>query len=211
MKNNLQYFIILSVSTILLSILLKYLLNIDELVLNIYGDELTQKQINQLSESQNKWSWIIYIMTPLIILMRTSLVAICLRIGLFIYDIENKTKSKDIFRVALVGEFVLLAVVCSKLLYFYFIKTDYTLEVIQQFSPLSYTNFLDISKVEPWLIYPLQTINLFEIAYFFVLVYGLHKLLKNKYAKSFEIVAVSYGSGLAIWLGLVMFLTLNMS
>jgi hypothetical protein len=82
---------------------------------------------------------------------------------------------------------------------------------IQQFYPLSYTNFLDVSTLEPWLVYPLQTINLFEIGYFFVLVYGTHKLLKNKYAKSFEMVAVSYGTGLLIWIGLAMFLTLNLS
>jgi hypothetical protein len=36
-------------------------------------------------------------------------------------------------------------------------------------------------------------------------------LLKNKYIKSFEIIAISYGLGLTIWLGLVMFLTLNVS
>lgn len=82
---------------------------------------------------------------------------------------------------------------------------------IQQFYPLSYINFLDIENIEPWLIYPLQTINLFEIAYFFVLVYGVHKLLKNNYWKSFEITAASYGTGLVIWLGLVMFLTLNLT
>ena len=82
---------------------------------------------------------------------------------------------------------------------------------MQQYYPLSYINFLDLEKIQPWLIYPLKTINLFEIAYFFVLVYGLWKLLKNKFSKSLEIVAVSYGSGLVIWLGLVMFLTLNMS
>lgn len=109
------------------------------------------------------------------------------------------------------GEFLLALVGFSKFLYFYFIKIDFTLLELKQFYPFSYTNLLDLSNIEPWLIYPLQTINLFEIGYFFVLVYGLHKLINNKYAKSFEIVAISYGAGLAIWLGLVMFLTLNIS
>jgi hypothetical protein len=136
---------------------------------------------------------------------------LCLSIGVFFYDTENKIKFKQFFRIALLGEFVLLLVGYFKFTYFYFIKTDFTLADIQQYYPLSYTNFLDVATLEPWLVYPLQTINLFEIGYFFVLVYGVHKLLKNKYAKSFEMVAVSYGTGLIIWLGFVMFLTLNLT
>jgi hypothetical protein len=120
-------------------------------------------------------------------------------------------KFKDFFRIALLGEFVLVLVGVFKFGYFYFIKTDFTLKDLQQYYPLSYVNFLDVENLEPWLLYPLQTINLFEITYFFVLVYGLHKLLKNKYWKSFEMVTVSYGTGLVIWLGLVMFLTLNVT
>jgi len=106
---------------------------------------------------------------------------------------------------------VLVLVGLFKFGYFYFIKTGYTFQDLQQYYPLSYINFLDLSKLQPWLIYPLQTINLFEVAYFFVLVYGLWKLLKNNYWKSFEIVAVSYGTGLFIWIGFVMFLILNLT
>ena len=141
------------------------------------------------------------------------MVAICLSVGNFLYNINETTspKFKQFFRIALIGEFVLLFVGVFKFGYFYFIKAGFTLLDIQQYYPLSYINFLDIESLQPWLVYPLQTINLFEIAYFFVLVYGMWKLLKNKYWKSFEIVAVSYGTGLVIWLGLVMFLTLNMT
>jgi len=44
-----------------------------------------------------------------------------------------------------------------------------------------------------------------------VLVFGLRKLLQNTFTKSLEMVAVSYGTGLLIFMGLVMFLTLNMT
>lgn len=206
-----QLFIILVLLYIVTLIINNKVLKTDELIINFYSEQFVKEQIEELIINQKKWYWLPYAMIPLIILIRTSLVALCLNIGLFFYDIENKIKFKQLFKTALLGEFVLVLVGHFKFLYFYFIKTDFTLLNLQQFHPLSYTNFLDLNKLEPWLIYPLQTINLFEIAYFFVLVYGLHKLLKNKYFKSFEIVAVSYGSGLVIWLGLVMFLTLNMS
>lgn len=210
MKQN-HLLIILILLTILSGCIFKYLLNIDELVYNFYSEKLTQEKISQLLKVQKKWEWFGYVIMPLIVLLRSSLVAMCLSIGMFFYNMESKLKFKHFFKVALLGEFVLVLVGFVKLLHFLFIKTDYTLEDIQQFYPISYINFLDIKNLEPWLIYPLQTINLFEIAYFFVLVYGVHKLLKNNYWKSFEITAVSYGTGLVIWLGLVMFLTLNLT
>ena len=184
-------------------------LNTKELLYNFYAEQLAQEQVEKLFKSQQKWAWVGYAIIPLVVLLRSSLVALCLSVGVFFYNMEHTFKFKQFFRIALIGEFVLVLVGAFKLGYFYFIKTDYTLQDLQQYYPLSYINFLDLEKIQPWLVYPLQTINLFEIGYFFVLVYGLQKLLKNKFLKSVEMVMASYGTGLIIWLGLIMFLTLN--
>jgi len=143
--------------------------------------------------------------------LRSILVALCLSVGVFFYDIERKIAFKKYLRIALTGELVLVLVGLFKFGYFYFIKTDFTLQDLQQYYPLSYINFLDRTNLQPWLIYPLQTLNLFELAYILVLVLGLRKLLQNTFTKSLEMVAVSYGTGLLIFMGLVMFLTLNMT
>ncbi len=214
MKISFNNYIVLAIVIIIafISILfIKFGLKFDALIYNFYSEQFAQDQVEKLLESQQKWAWLGYAIIPLLILIRSGLVALSLSIGVFFYDMEQKIAFKHFFRVALIGEFILALVGYFKFGYFYFVKTDYTLQDLQQYYPLSYINFLDIKKLEPWLIYPLQTINLFEVAYFFVLVYGMHKLLKNKYWKSFEIVALSYGTGLAIWLGLVMFLTLNVT
>lgn len=210
-KSNYLLFFLLIVFNLIIVFFTNYLLNTNDLLVNFYSEELAKDQLEQFLESQQKWAWIGYSILPLLILIRTSLVSFCLSIGLFLYDIENKINFKQFFRIAVIGEFVLVFVGVFKSLYFYFIKTEYSLQDLQQFYPLSYINFLDVENIEPWLVYPLQTINLFEITYFFVLVYGMHKLLKNNYWKSFEITAASYGTGLLIWLGLVMFLTLTIS
>ncbi len=213
MKRNkllLNYTIII-ILTIIQGYLIQRSLNIKELIVNSLIEDFTRNQINEIIDSQQKWEWLGFAIVPLLVLIRSSLVALCLSVGVFFYEMERKIPFKNFFRIALVGEFVLVLVGYFKLGYFYFIKTDYTLQDLQQYYPLSYINFLDLAKIQPWLVYPLQTINLFEIAYFFVLVYALWKLLKNNYSKSFEIVSVSYGGGLLIWLGLVMFLTLNMT
>ena len=209
--NNFSLFFLLLVFNLLIVFFTNYLLNTEDLLINFYSEQLAKDQLEQLLENQQKWAWLGYAILPLLILIRVSLVSFCLSIGLFLYDIENKIQFKQFFRIALVGEFVLVFVGVFKLIYFYFFKIEFTLQELQQFYPLSYINFLDVENLEPWLVYPLQTINLFEIMYFFVLVYGMHKLLKNNYWKSFEITAASYGTGLLIWLGLVMFLMLNIS
>ena len=209
--NNIGLLLIIVLYSSLISYILSCFLNNEELIYNFYSELLAQDKIEEFIKSQKKWAWVGYAIIPLLILIRSSLVAFCLSIGLFFYETENAIKFKQVFRVALLGEFVLVLVGVFKLSYFYFIKSDYTLQDIQQFYPLSFINFLDVENLEPWLVYPLQTVNLFEITYFFVLVYGMHKLLKNTYWKSFEITADSYGTGLLIWLGLVMFLTLNIS
>ena len=210
--SNFFYFILLVVLLTAGVFLSKQFLNTKELLYNFYSEQFAQEQLEKLLENQQRWAWLGYAIIPLVVLLRSSLVALCLSVGNFFYNMNEVElpKFKDFLRIALIGEFILVLVGYFKFIYFVLIKTDFTLQDLQQYYPLSYINFLDIDSLEPWLIYPLQTINLFEIAYFFVLVYGLHKLLKNKYWKSFEMVAVSYGTGLVIWLGLVMFLILNM-
>ncbi|WP_299106092.1 hypothetical protein [uncultured Tenacibaculum sp.] len=208
-KNN--WLLLVIVLNLVLTFSSSHLLDLNRLTFDFYSSFLEENQVEDFINTQKKWEWLGYVIMPFVILLRSSLVAVCLSVGLFFYDIQNKIKFKDFFKVAILGEFVILSVGIVKLLYFLYIKVDYTLQDVQQYYPLSYINFLDVSKMEPWLIYPLQTINLFEIAYFFVLVYGVHKLLKNNFWKSFEITAASYGSGLTIWLGLVMFLVLNLT
>ncbi|KAB1159655.1 hypothetical protein F7018_04920 [Tenacibaculum aiptasiae] len=209
--NNFKFFLILFSLYILSVFINNYFLGMDRLVYNDLIESFTQDQVDAIIANQKKWEWLGFVIIPLIIITRSSLVAICLSVGAFFYDLDKDLKFKLFLNITLQGEFVLVLVVYFKLFYFAFVKNDFVLRDVEEYYPLSYINFLDIGSLTPWLIYPLQTINLFEVVYFFVLVYGLHKLLKNKYWKSFEIVAVSYGTGLAIWLGLVMFLILNIT
>lgn len=211
LKNNFFLFFLISITSIIIVFITNNYLKTSELFYNTYVDSFSSQQIKEIIRIKQKWFWTGYFVIPISILIRASLASICLNIGLFFYEKNISVKFKKLLRITLFGEIVFALVSCIKFVYFYFFNIDFTIKDIENFHPISYTNLLDINKIDPWLIYPLQTINLFEIAYFFVLVYGLHKLLKNKYMKSFEIVAVSYGTGLVIWLGLVSFLTLNLT
>ncbi len=209
MRNNLYLFFLVIGLFFLTIYLSTNILSSEQLVYDFYSELLTEEKAEELIESSKKWWWVSYALIFIIVLVRSSLVALCLSIGLLFYDMERDLGFKKIFNVALTGELILVLVGFFKIFYFVFFKENYSFQDIQEFSPLSYISFLDITKIEPWLIYPLQILNLFEVGYFFVLVYGLHRLLNNKYWKSFEIVALSYGTGLTIWVGIVMFLILN--
>jgi len=189
------------------------MLNTDELIFNSLGEQLTPVQIHKLLQSQEKWAWMGYAIIPLLIFVRTSLVATCLSIGYYLYHINDlkAMKFKYFFNIAIQAEVVLLLVGVSKLVWFNYIDTTFTLQDLQQFYPLSVVNFLDMQNIDTWLLLPLQTLNLFEVVYWFALAYGLFELIKGKFWKSFEITMVSYGTGLVIWVVCIMFFTLNMS
>lgn len=211
LKNNYFLFFTSGLLLSLVASLTSSFLSTEEVLYNFYLENYAQEQVEEIIEQQQKWSWLGYAIIPLFVLIRSSLVALCLSIITFFYEMEHPFKFKQFLRIALVGEFVWVFVSIVKFAYFYWFQTEFTLEEFQQYFPFSFTNYLDLETLDPWFVYPLQTVNLFEVLYFFVLVYGMHKLLKNKYWVSFERVAIGYGTGLLVWLGLTMFLILNMS
>ena len=204
---NLYLFFFLCLFSLTLGFLTKVILNMDELVINSLLEKFTNSQIQHVIESKNKWEWVEYPVISLLILLRSSIVATCISIGYYLYHIDDdiNIKFNHFFKIALQAEIVLLLVGVSKLFWFMFIDTSYTLQDLQQFYPLSITNLLDVQNIDAWLLYPLQTINLFEVAYWFALAYGLFEIIKGKFWKSFEITMVSYGTGLVIWVVCIMF------
>jgi hypothetical protein len=122
--------------------------------------------------------------------------------------------------VVLKAEFIFILVALVKIFWFLFFQTTYTLQDIQSFYPLSALNILGYKGLDAWYIYPLQTLNLFELAYWLLLSYYIGKMAspiknseQNKYPIDFglKIVASSYGTALLLWVCIVMFFTLNYS
>mgnify|MGYP003395149940 CR=1 FL=1 len=72
-------------------------------------------------------------------------------------------------------------------------------------------NIIGFKGLEPWLIYPLQTLNLFEIAYIIYLSYQIGYLTKTNADNGLKIVSYSYVPALFLWVVVVMFFTLNYS
>tara|TARA_B110000503_G_scaffold137127_1_gene220780 strand:- start:911 stop:1537 length:627 start_codon:yes stop_codon:yes gene_type:complete len=208
MKKKYTFFILI-ILYLLLSILSKYILNTEKLIVNNLSDFLTQNQIDTIIDNRKSWSWLSYALLPLLLLLKVSIIASILDVGCFFF--EKEIKYKRLFNIVTQAEFVFILVIIFKTTWFYSFQTNYTLEDLQTFYPLSALNIVGSQGLKTWFIYPFQVLNLFEVAYWFVLAYLIGKEINDTTEKGLSIVASSYGVGLLIWVVGVMFLTLNMS
>ena len=207
--NNYLLLLILSILTVLFGLISNELLDSKKLILDSLATQFTHQQINKIIDFQNKWEWVSFVLIPFLLLIKTSVIAAIIDIGCFFFN--KDIKYKKLFNIVIKAEFVFLLVVVFKTLWFYWFKEDYTLEDLQYFYPLSAINITGYQDLQAWFVYPLQVLNLFELAYWFILAYLLGKALNENTDKGLGIVASSYGVGLLIWVVAVMFFTLNMS
>ncbi len=198
----------LVISTVLLTILTQYLLDTDALLYNSLSDQIAEEQVNAILENGQKWRWLGYIILPLILLLKISLISITLYAGAFLFD--KKIAYKRLFLIVTKAEYIFLIVALIKLVWFV-VQQEYTLEDVQYFYPLSALNIVGYEGLSTWFIYPFQTLNLFELAYWIILAWLIGKEIKITIDKALGLVASSYGSGLLIWIVAVMFFTLNAS
>ena len=197
----------------------KSLLNLDNLLIDSLSSSYSYEQINEYLNFQKKWEWFSYLIIPILLLIKMSIIASIIYIGAFFHS-KAKVTFKQLFNAVVKAEFVFLGVGVLKIIWFYFFQTNYTLEDLQYFYPLSALNIVGYKGLDTWFIYPLQTLNLFELAYWFLLAYYVGKIAsptKNKEENNYpidfglKIVASSYGSALLLWIVVVMFFTLNYS
>ena len=209
-------FILVVTISILTHYVSKNFLENEKLFISFLSEKLSLKQIKDFIIYQKKWQWLSYAIIPLLLLIKTSLIASILYVGTFFYS-KVRVTFKQLFNTLVKAEFVFLGVGVLKILWFYFFQTNYTLEDLQYFYPLSALNIVGYKGLDAWFIYPLQVLNLFELAYWLLLSYFIGKLAFTEKDKGkpmdlgFKIVARSYGSALLLWVVVVMFFTLNYS
>ena len=196
--------------------LLKELLKLDQLTYNKLTETLSFNQVEKILQFQKKINNWLYLVLPLLMIFKIFLISSVLYIGTFFYS-KAKVTFKQLLNAVIKAEFVFLGVGVLKIIWFYFFQTNYTLEDLQYFYPLSALNIVGYQGLDAWFIYPLQVLNLFELAYWLLLSYFIGKLAFTEKDKGkpmdlgFKIVASSYGSALLLWVVVVMFFTLNYS
>jgi len=203
---------------ILFCLLLFFFLNIfsiqylflsdSRIIFQTYGQQLSAIRITKMIEQSQKWQWLGYVFIPIVVLMRVSFTAICLYIGLFVADL--KARFRDLFKVALLADFVFVLAGLVKLVILIFYKEINTLTDLQ-FQPLSLMQLFDKDSVDALVVYPLSLISIFELLYWLALGWLLTRVVEKPLGSSLKTVASSYGTGLLLWVLFVMFLTVNLS
>lgn len=212
MKNIIIY-IFISFAYILLVLLDKKIIQTDSKIFDFLAKDYPSSVVQNYMESQKKWWWVSYVTTPVLIGIKVLLVAFCLNFVKIISEKLEDVKFRDILTVVLIAEFVFVIAGFYKFFNFYLIDTDYTLETLQTYYPLSLINYKEAISTEKWLAYPLQLANVFELMYWGVLAWGIWQLADKKisYQRSLGYVALTYGVGLLFWVGVVCFLILSVS
>lgn len=211
-----SYFIILALITILINLVFPIVIDSRKILVEVLSLNFNKFQIDNYLKFQEKWQWVSYIIIPIFLFIKSIIISSILYIGTFFYG-KAKITFKQLLVEVIKAEFAFLGVGVCKIIWFYFFQTNYTLEDLQYFYPLSALNIVGYQGLEPWFIYPLQVLNLFELAYWLMLAYFIGKLAFTEKDKGkpmdlgLKIVASSYGSALLLWVVVVMFFTLNYS
>ena len=191
----------------------KSYISTDSKIFDFLAKDYPSSVVQNYMESQKKWWWVSYVTTPVLIGIKVLLVAFCLNFVKIISEKLEDVQFRDILTVVLIAEFVFVIAGFYKFFNFYLIDTDYTLETLQTYYPLSLINYKEAISTEKWLAYPLQLLNVFELMYWGILAWGIWQLADKKisYQRSLGYVALTYGVGLLFWVGVVCFLILSVS
>lgn len=187
----------------------------EDIYFQSFGTQLTLERIDKMVESAKTWEWVGYAILPVIVLLRIFYTSIFLFIGIFFTELT--IEYGKLFKIALLADFVYVLAGLVKLVILIFFKEVNTLQDLQ-FQPLSVMELFNAKSIDPLFVYPLSLLNVFEFSYFLVLAWLLVGVINEaseertlRFGQSLKLVTTSYGSGLLLWVLVVMFITLNLS
>lgn len=211
MKNILLFLTIITLFGIL-TFLDKQFISTNSKIFDFLTKDYPNEVVQNYMESQKKWWWVNYALIPILIGIKVLLVSFCLNfIKLFDLPGLEKVKFSEFVFLVLIAEFVFIIAGFYKFINFYWVNTDYTLESLQTYYPISLINLQEHISTEKWLAYPLQLVNLFELFYWGILAWGIWELSEQKisFKKSLGLTTITYGIGLLFWVSVVSFFILN--
>jgi hypothetical protein len=198
------------VSLNLLVIFLSQNILINDIVFfNTYSEQLTYDRSMELFQLMKSYSWVSYILVTVFLLLKFTAIAVLLYIGVYFNDIHRELPLGRIFKMVIISESIFVTASIFKLLWFAFFAGNYTLDDISFFYPLSLINLFNRSEVATYWVYPLQTVNLFQLLYVLLLSFGLSKVGSVKKSLAEKVVLSTYVPAIAVWISLIMFFTID--
>lgn len=146
----------------------------------------------------------IYFFSAAYLMVKMVLITIIMNTVLYLYGII--ISFKKIFKAVVCAEFIFFLPATLKIYWFYHFYPQGTLSDWHHFYVLSILSYFKTAPAA-WT-YALQTINVFEIGYWFVLALGIWKVSKLSYDQCLRLVIIAYVPALIIWVTVITFCTL---
>jgi hypothetical protein len=208
-KKQIIYIVILySIIYIFISYIINAIIFSDKLYFTAFENQISTTKIVEIIQFKRKFELGSYFFIPIIYTFKFILVACIIFIGIKLFELD--INFENCFKIVLLAELFPLISSITKTLYFY-IYTPRNFEDIQIFNPLGLTALIKIDSIPKYLIYPFQLLNIFEVAYWIMLAYGIKTFGNIEFKKAFKVTTLSYGSGLIIWCIFIVFLQLQFS
>jgi hypothetical protein len=139
-----------------------------------------------------------FLSVPFVYLWKFTVIAFVVWIGCFMFG--YRVTYTQCWGVVIGAEYIFLIPEILKILWFMFVQSDPTLNDISAFYPLSLMHFFDYYNMDKRWAYPLRALNLFEVAYWFLLVEGIQHYAQKDKRYIWIIVSCSYILLFFLWL-----------
>lgn len=196
------------IALVALTLLLIYVTDRYILTLDFYdnsGDPVAAISSQEKHVFENLQQWIYY-SSAVYLTFKIAFIALILYTAL--YMTGHPVRFVGVFQVAVYAEAIFFIPATAKIIFFHLYYPQGTLTDWHKFYILSALTLFDTAPAD-WF-YALQTLNVFEIAYWFALAYGIFRLTRMSFDRSLQIVLFSYVPALLIWIAAITFFTLTM-
>ncbi|MCL2502185.1 MAG: hypothetical protein FWE99_03530 [Bacteroidales bacterium] len=193
-ESKLWWFLSLMGATVVFTWLQQTFFVSDILYYNTYGDQLSMETIELMIGGAKKYAWVTYLATPLLLLLRVTLVACCFYIALFLKN-ENSDFA-SCFNITLKSDTAFLLFGLFNMTYQLLVPATNLTELAA--NPVSLMYYLNVEKIPGYLLYPIGLVNLSEFFYWGMMA-GLVRFRYNiSLSKSLSFILESYGTGLLL-------------
>jgi len=167
------------------------------------GEQLSALSPDSATPYSGMLEWI-YLFQAVYLIIKLSIVSLILYTALYLRNAE--VRFWRIFNVVTVAEYLFVVAAFVKIVYF---SRYYAAGTLLDWHRVYMLSALSLFEAVPadWF-YPLQTLNLFEVAYWFLLAWGIARTGGMEFDKALNVVATSYLPALLIWVACVVFCTL---
>lgn len=162
----------------------------------------------KIVESYYKYRWLMFLTPVAILLIRVSLVALCLFIGSLFNEGRQKIRYADSWNITLKSDIVLILFSIAICAVAIISGSDSATEFSRH---SSFAFLVDPSSTEQWLLVPIAALNIFEVGYWFFMAKLVAVQTGGGYWNSFKFVLSTYGVGYLFYIVFLMFLLLYLT